>query len=113
MEQKYLDLIAAAHLVYSPHPYSLDEGDPAEGGASKYNINPNAGKTRLGAKHSKETRELYKKINGLTFLGKTHSDEYKAIIRERITGEKNPMFGKPVTEEMKKIISETFTFYFY
>jgi len=52
MEQKYLD-------------YFVD----------KYNINPNAGKTRLGDKHSEATRELRSKLRkeNPSFLNKTHS----------------------------------------
>ncbi|WWT40094.1 hypothetical protein [Staphylococcus phage PT1-1] len=55
-------------------------------------------------------------------LGKTHSQEYKDMLRERMSGENNPfygkswddygghpkgMFGKRHTEEKKKQISET------
>jgi len=83
LEQKYLDLI--------------DE---------KYNINPTAGKSRLGSTHTEETREIFRKINGLKFLGKKHSPEYIKKLRERVLGKNNPMFGKPVTEENKKLISK-------
>jgi len=40
--------------------------------------------------------------------GKTHSLEYKAILSERMT-KNNPMIGKPVTDEMKRIIKEIFS----
>jgi group I intron endonuclease len=79
MEQKYL------HLV-----------------SDKYNINPNAGKSRLGSKHSEKTKEIFRKINGLTFLGKTHSNEYRAVLKARMSGANNHMAGKPVTDKVKK-----------
>jgi group I intron endonuclease len=78
LEQVYLDLIA-----------------------NKYNINHTAGKTRLGAKHSAETKALFSKINGFKFLGKTHTPEYKEKLRQRMRGANNPLYGKPVTEENK------------
>lgn len=76
----------------------------------KYNINPNAGKTRLGAKHSEATKELMSKLGKENphFLNKTHSLEAVEQIRDRVTGPGNPMFGKPVTEENKKLISDMF-----
>jgi group I intron endonuclease len=85
LEQKYLDLIPG-----------------------KYNINPTAGSS-LGVKRSEATKKLLSKINGLKFLGKTHTEEYKEILRQRISGKKNPMYGKPVTEENKNLISELFS----
>lgn len=83
LEQKYLDLI--------------DE---------KYNINPTAGKSRLGSTHSEKTLEIFRKINGLKFLGKKHSSDILKKARERMVGKNNPMFGKPVTEKNKKLISK-------
>lgn len=71
----------------------------------KYNINPVAGKTSLGAKRSEKTKALLSKLNGLKFKGKSHTKEVVESIRKRMTGENNPMFGKPVTEENKKLIS--------
>ena len=57
LEQKYLDLID-----------------------DKYNINPMAGKSRLGYTHTEETKKLLSKINGLKFLGKTLTEAYKEIV---------------------------------
>ena len=85
LEQKYLDLIS-----------------------DKYNINPTAGSS-LGVKRSEETKKLLSEINGLKFLGKTHTEEYKEILRQRILGKNNPMYGKPVTEENKKLFSVLFS----
>jgi hypothetical protein len=49
-----------------------------------YNINPTA-YSRLGSKHSEDSKELMR-INNLgdknPMFGKSHSDEYKAIIRK-------------------------------
>ena len=39
------------------------------------------------------------------FLNKTHSPEVIEQIHARTTGPNNPMFGKPVTERNKKLIS--------
>lgn len=76
----------------------------------KYNINPNAGKTRLGAKHSEASKELMSKWRkeNPSFLNKTHSPEVIDQIKARMKGPNNPMFGKPVTESNKKLISDLF-----
>lgn len=77
LEQKYLDLFN-----------------------NKYNINPMAGKTRLGSKHSEASKELMSKLRKKNpyFKGKTHSEKVVEQIRMRMSGSSNPMFGKPVTE---------------
>lgn len=77
----------------------------------KYNINPKAGKTRLGAKHSEASKELMSKLRkeNPSFLNKTHSPEVIEQLSARVKGSNNPMFGKPVTEKNKKLISELFS----
>lgn len=78
---------------------------------NKYNINPLAGKSRLGAKHTPLSLELmstWRKENP-SFLGKTHSPEVLEQIRKRMQGSNNPMHGKPVTDSTRKIISELFS----
>jgi len=87
MEQKFLDLF----------------GD-------KYNINPEAGKTRLGAKHSEASKELMSQLRkeNPNFLNKTHSAEFKAKMSTRMSGSNNPMFGKTVTQTNKKLTSDLF-----
>lgn len=59
---------------------------------NKYNINPAAG-SRLGAKHTEETKELFSKINkeNPPFLNKTFSDEVLEGMRKRMSGSLNPM----------------------
>ena len=76
---------------------------------NKYNINP-AAESRLGAKHSADTKALFRKLNkeNPPFLNKTHSVEVLEGMRKRMTGSSNPMFGKPVTDENKKLISDLF-----
>ena len=76
---------------------------------NKYNINPVAGKTRLGSKHSLETKALFSSMRkeNPSFLGKTHSEYYKDKLRARMSGSNNLMFGRPVTEQNKKLITET------
>lgn len=74
-----------------------------------YNINPTAGKSRVGAKHSEESKELIKlantgKLN--PFYGKTHTEEVKTLLKERMSRSKNPMAGKPVTEIVKQAIKD-------
>lgn len=94
LEQKYLDLYL-----------------------NKYNINPIAGKSRAGAKHTEATKELMSKIRmeNPYFLNKTHSPELIEKIRIRMTGSNNHMFGRVVTDENKTLISELFskTVYLY
>lgn len=87
LEQKYLDL-------FKPN----------------YNINPTAGKSRLGAKHSEETKELIKLANlgkNNPFYGKTHSDEYKEFLKHKMSGINNHMYGKSITEFVKQVIKDT------
>lgn len=88
MEQKYLNLFS-----------------------DKYNINPEAGKTRLGAKHSEATKELMSKLRKENphFLNKSHKEEFISKIRARMSGCNNPMFGRPVTNTNKKLISDLFS----
>ena len=76
----------------------------------KYNINPVAGKSRLGSKHSEATKELMSKWRkeNPAFLNKVHSEDILEQARERMTDSNNPMYGKPVTEANKKLISELF-----
>lgn len=90
LEQKYLDLFK-----------------------DKYNINSNAGKTRLGAKHSEATRELMSQLRAGNPTNRTYSSEDLTRMSERVKGSNNPMFGKPVTEENKKLISELFSKFVY
>lgn len=86
LEQKYLDLFL-----------------------NKYNINP-ASSSRLGAKHSEETKALFSKINkeNPRFLNKTFSNEVLEEMRKRMSGPLNPMYGKPVSDANKKLISDLF-----
>ena len=87
LEQKYLDL--------------FDDN---------FNINPKAGKTWLGAKHSEATKELMSRLGKENphFLNNTHSSDVVEQIRASIPWSGNPMFCKPVTEENKKRISDLF-----
>lgn len=39
-------------------------------------------------------------------FGKTHSEEWKSTLSERMVGENNPFFGKTHTEETKRLLSE-------
>lgn len=86
LEQKYLDLFL-----------------------NKYNINP-ASSSRLGSKHSDETKALFSKINkeNPRFLNKTFSYEVLEEMRKRMSGSLNPMYGKPVSDANKKLISDLF-----
>lgn len=75
----------------------------------KYNINPNAGKSRLGAKHSEATKELFSKLRMGKRTNATFSAEELAQRSVRATDSNNPMFGIPVTESNKKLISDLFS----
>nr|UVN15654.3 hypothetical protein [Gongronella sp. w5] len=74
-----------------------------------YNINPTAGKSRLGAKHSDKSKELIRLANlgeNNPMWNKTHSDEYKETLRQKMSGVNNYMYGKSVTELVKQAIRE-------
>lgn len=74
---------------------------------NKYNINPTAGKTRLGSKVSETTKKLMSNIklpNPIPFKG--HSAGYIEELRKRMTGSGNPMYGKTHAEKAKKFLSE-------
>ena len=77
---------------------------------NNYNIHLMAGKSILGSKDSQATKKLKSKsivIRNTYLLNKTHSEQI--IEQKRNTGFSNPMFGKPVTEANKKLISKLFS----
>jgi group I intron endonuclease len=76
---------------------------------NKYNINPAAG-SRLRAKHTNDTKELISRVfkENPHFLNKTFSNEVLEKMRFRMSGSLNPMYGKPVSEANKKLISDLF-----
>jgi len=88
MEQKYLDYFKASFL---------------------YNINPNAGKTRSGAKHSEASKGLMSRIRTGVSNPRLYTKEQLEEMSARFKGSNNPMFGKPVTESNKKLISDLFS----
>jgi group I intron endonuclease len=72
-----------------------------------YNINLMAGKSRLEAKHSENSKELIRLANlgnSNPMWGKTHSEEYKEFKRQSMLGTNNHMYGKPITEFVKQAI---------
>jgi group I intron endonuclease len=79
-------------------------------GGPNYNINPTAGKSRIGTKHNEESKELMRLANlndKNPFYGKTHSNEFKELIRKRMLGINNPMAGKLITDLVKQTIRNT------
>ena len=74
---------------------------------NKYNVNP-AAASRLGAKHTEEAKAWFSKLRRENphFLNKVHSEDIIEQLRIRMTGSSNPMYGKPVTEANKKLISD-------
>ena len=97
------------YKTYASNAGSRSRLDKIFSGADKYNNNP-AAESRLGAKHTEETKELFSKLrkDNLHFLNKTHSEEVIEEMRRRMTGSLNHMYGKPVTDENKKLISDLF-----
>ena len=77
----------------------------------KYNINPTAGKSRFGAKHTEATKELYSVMKTLNphRVGKVHREEYIEEMRRRMLGSSNPMYGIPTTENNKKLFSKLYS----
>ena len=77
---------------------------------NKYNINPIAGKSRIGAKHTEVTKELMSKVRQENpyFQDKTHNPDVVEKMRLRMSGSNNHMYGKPVTEINRKLISKMF-----
>jgi group I intron endonuclease len=43
---------------------------------------------------------------GSPMKGKNHTEETKKVLREKLSGEKHPHFGKPVSEEWRQKISK-------
>jgi group I intron endonuclease len=94
----------ARKLILEREQYYIDSFKP------EYNINPIAG-SRLGSKHTEESKKLMRiNNNGCKnpMFGKTHSLRYRAILNERMINN-NPMAGKLITDEMKRIIKEFFS----
>jgi hypothetical protein len=56
----------------------------------------------------KGTKELSDRVSGEKngMYGKTHSEEYKQYLRDIMTGENNPFYGKNHTEESKEKIRQ-------
>ena len=50
--------------------------------------------------------EDHKRKVGITSLGRRHSDETRAFLSEGKKGNKNPMYGKVVSEETRRKLSE-------
>lgn len=78
---------------------------------NKYNINPVAGKSRLGYKHTLESKTLISimRKDNTYFSGKTHNEGDKDKLKARISGYRNHRFGKPVTEKNHKLRSKMFS----
>jgi group I intron endonuclease len=72
-----------------------------------YNINPVAGKSRLGSNHSESSKKLMRMVNlgeNNPFYGKTHTQEVKEMLSKRMSGPNNPMAGKPISEFVRVAI---------
>lgn len=73
-----------------------------------YNINPIAG-SRLGSKHSDDTKKImseYRNSDKYWWKGRKHTPEAIENIRRSKSGVNNPFYGKHLSEEHKKKISE-------
>lgn len=78
---------------------------------NKYNINPIAGiMFRLGAIHTKESNFLISQVFKANphFLNKTLIGEVLYKMRKRMSGPIKPVYGRPVSDANKKLISDLF-----
>jgi len=73
-----------------------------------YNINPTAG-SRLGSKHTDDSKKLmsdYRKSDMYWWRGRKHSPETIEKLKESKRGDKNPFYGKHLTEEHKRKVGD-------
>lgn len=75
--------------------------DHYESATNGYNINPTA-YSQLGYVHTENTKQKISKANS----GKIRSDEYRVQMSIRISGDKNPNFGKVFSEEYRRRIGD-------
>ena len=45
-------------------------------------------------------------VAGPSMLGRKHTEEIKTLLSEKLSGEKHPHYGKPVSEEWRRNISK-------
>ena len=100
MEDNYIEQVKAELLLLEQMYLDLF--------IDKYNLCPVAENTK-GFKHSEEAKELWSKIR----TGKPRKLNLSSEELHRrylnFSGVNNPMYGKPITEENKKLISEMFS----
>jgi group I intron endonuclease len=81
---------------------NIDLHRVVKGWENLYNICEVAG-SRLGTKHSEESKKLISKAK----KGKKYSEEHKRKISDAMKGDKNHNFGKQLNEEHKKAIGDS------
>ena len=98
------EIMVDLDFINSPNTYNLKTGGSGVGSMSEET------KTKMKNTHSThkiKTNHIARMVGNQYNLGKKRSDECRAEMSRRNTGDKHRQFGKPHTDEAKRINSES------